>query len=222
VLCAKLASIPLVFDASLDMPFTVSKALLSHGLAWILAGVIAGLLIQFGGSLLRWSWLHVPVSAFLAVNVVATLFAADVGLALFGTHARMLGLASIADGVVLYVALVVLVRGRADASALAISALGAAAIVLVYEAVQMLGRDPFRWSGDTIARPISTLGQSTVLAQYLTTLGIGALACGLLIDRVRVSIRVLLIAYSALLVLGSVTDTLAWPVSSLPLHPLWS
>jgi cytochrome c-type biogenesis protein CcmH/NrfG len=204
LICAKIALVPLVFDPSLDMPFTVSKAVLSHGLAYVLAGVLAGLFVQFGPGVFRRSWLHLPVIAFLAVNAVAALLAADPVLALFGTHARMLGLVSIADGVLLYFAIALLVRTRADAIALAISGFGAAFVVLGYEVVQILGRDPFSWSIDGAVRPFSTLGESTALAQYLTSLAICALSCGLLVNRLRPAVRATLVACAGLLLVGSV------------------
>src|SRR6266550_6351381 len=77
LVCAKLALIPVVFDHDSDVPFSVIKALLSHALAYVLAGVILGLILRYGRSVLVWSWLHVPVLAFLAANIAATLFAVD-------------------------------------------------------------------------------------------------------------------------------------------------
>jgi O-antigen ligase/tetratricopeptide (TPR) repeat protein len=204
VLCAKVALIPLVLDPASDMPFVVPKAMLSHGLAYVLAAVIVGLLIRHGRAVVLWSWVHMPVVAFLLVNALATVVAADPMLALYGTHARMLGLASVADGVVLYFAIVLIIRTRAEAFVLALSASGPALAVLGYEAVQLLGRDPFSWSIDGTARPFSTLGQATALAQYLTSLAIGALACGLFVDRVRPLARVVVLAFAILLLLGSV------------------
>jgi O-antigen ligase/tetratricopeptide (TPR) repeat protein len=203
VLCAKVALIPLVFDKSSDVPFVVPKAVLSHGLAYVLVAVLAGLIIRHGRAAIVWSPLHVPVLAFLVVNALATVFAADPMLALYGTHGRMLGLAWAADCVVLYFAIVLLIRTRADALALAISALGAASLVLGYEALQVAGRDPFEWSIDSTVRPFSTLGQATALAQYLTSLAIGALAAALVADRVRLPVRALVVAYAGLLLLGS-------------------
>lgn len=203
VLCAKVALVPLVFDPSLDMPFVASKALLSHGLAYVLAAVIAGLLIEFGTAFFVRSWIHVPVLAFLIANCAAAVFAVDRTLALFGTHARMLGLGSTLDLVVLYFAVVLLVRTRRDAFAVGISILAASSLVLGYEIVQIVGRDPFRWSIDSVARPFSTFGQATALAQYLTVLALGVFACGLFVERLPAFVRVLVLLYSGLLLLGS-------------------
>src|SRR2546423_9854067 len=145
VLCAKVALVPVVFDHTADFPFTVPKALLSHGLAYVLVGVIAGLFVQHGRAFLVWSWIHVPVLAFLLVTGIATALAANGTIALFGTHARMLGLGTITDGVVLYLSIVLLIRRRSEAVAVVGSAFGAAIVVLGYEAIQLAGRDPLIW-----------------------------------------------------------------------------
>jgi O-antigen ligase/tetratricopeptide (TPR) repeat protein len=202
-LCAKVAFVPLVFDPALDMPFVVSKALLSHGLAYLVAGAMLGLFVRFGSAFFVRSLLHLPVLAFVGVGGFATVFAADKVLALYGSHARMLGFGSLLDCTVLYFAVVLLVRTRAEAAAVLVSALVPASVVLAYETIQMLGKDPFRWAVDSVARPFSTLGHPTVLAQYLTVLAVGAFAAGLLLERLRWPIRVLLVSYAALLLLGS-------------------
>src|SRR5882762_9182855 len=82
LVCAKLALVPVVFDHDSDVPFSVIKALLSHALAYVLAGVLLGLTVRYRRAVFVWSWLHVPVLAFLAANVLATLVAVDPLLAL--------------------------------------------------------------------------------------------------------------------------------------------
>ena len=77
ILCLKLALVPLIFDRGADVPFSVVKALFSHALAYVLAAIIIALTLRFGVSFLRWSALHVPVLAFLGVNILATVFAVD-------------------------------------------------------------------------------------------------------------------------------------------------
>ena len=115
MLCAEIVAVPLALDPGADVAFTVPKVLLSHGLAYVLTAVMAGLLVRFGRSFFVWSWLHVCVAAFLAASALATAFAADPFLAAFGTHARMLGLGTIADWAVLYLAVVLLIRTRVEA-----------------------------------------------------------------------------------------------------------
>ncbi|MDQ2912360.1 MAG: O-antigen ligase family protein [Chloroflexota bacterium] len=208
LVCAKVALVPVVFDYSADFPFPVAKALVSHALAYAVAGVILALAVQFGRSLVVWSWIHVPVVVFLAANGVATVFAPDRQVALYGTHARMLGLGTMADFVLLYFAVVLLVRTRADAIATIASGLAASVAVFGYELMQLLSKDPFDWRVNGTERPFSTLGQTTTLAEYLAILGVGAIALALLEPRLRVPLRAALVGYGLLLVAGMlVTQT---------------
>jgi O-antigen ligase/cytochrome c-type biogenesis protein CcmH/NrfG len=203
LVCAKVVMLPLVFDASLDMPFVVSKGLVSHGLAYLLAAALAALLLREGRRALAFSPLHYPVGAFVVASLIATVFAADGSLALFGTHARMLGLGSIVDLALLYLGVAFFVRTSIDATWLVISALAASPFVLAYEVIQLLGRDPFPWSIDSVQRPFSTLGQANALAQYLTTVASGTLALGVLANTLSSWRRVSLVLYSAVLLAGA-------------------
>lgn len=208
LLCAHAALIPLVFDHGADVPFPVPKAILSHGVAYLLAAVLIGVFLRFGRSSIVWSWLHLPVLAFLVVNAAATIFAADRTLALFGTHARMLGLGTIASWVVLYFAIVFLVRTRGEAILLIAFTAGASLMVLAYEAIQLAGMDPFQWTTDVTARPFSTIGQPTSLALYLTTIALGVLTLGLFANNLEMRLRgILTLATVALLAGAAATGT---------------
>jgi len=199
LICAKVAVVPLVFDAASDVPFAPSKALLSHALSYAIAGVILGLFISFGRSFLVWSPIHVPVLMFLAVNAVSTAAAANVGIALYGTHGRMLGLTTLADWIVFYFGVALLLRTRSDIVWVVGATLGASVVVLSYEAVQLAGKDPFSWNMDGTLRPFSTIGQPTSLGEYLTVLAIGVASAGLLIDRLTGRLRVAMLLFGALL-----------------------
>jgi O-antigen ligase len=204
LVCAKLASVPVVIDPASDLPFIVPKVLVSHGLSYVLAGVLVALLVQFGRQLAWWSWLHMPVAAFLLTNVAATAVAENTTLALFGTHARMLGLGSIADGVLLYVAVVIVLRRRAEVVAVIGSVVAASIVILAYELVQVFGRDPFSWSFDGSISPFSTLGQPTTLAFYLTIVGLMAFALGVSVKELDRLSRTGLLVYAGVLMAGSV------------------
>src|SRR5436309_4730330 len=71
LICAKLALVPIVFDHDSDVPFSVIKALVSHALAYVLAGVLVGLLVRYRRTVFVWSWVHVPVVVFLLANIAA-------------------------------------------------------------------------------------------------------------------------------------------------------
>src|SRR5687767_7729730 len=112
LVCLKVALLPLVFDRTLDVPFTVAKALFSHATAYLLAAMLAGLVLRFPASFPWRSPLNVAVFAYLVVNIAASVFAENRYLALFGAHERMLGLGTLLDCVVLYLAVAYLFRPR--------------------------------------------------------------------------------------------------------------
>jgi O-antigen ligase/Flp pilus assembly protein TadD len=203
VLCMKIAVVPLVFDPSGDVPFVLPRTLLSHGLTYVLVGVLLALFMARGWSFLVRSWVHLLVLAFFGVSALATVFALNPVVALFGTHVRMLGLTTIADGVVTYFAVVHLVRGRRELIALVSSLFGASLMMLAYEAIQLLGKDPFTWTANTLQRPFSTLGQATTLGEFLTILSMGGLALGLLTVAMPAWLRAGLVAYSGLLLFAA-------------------
>jgi O-antigen ligase/tetratricopeptide (TPR) repeat protein len=202
-LCIKLGAVPLVFDPSADVPFVLPRTLLSHGLTYVLVAVLLALFVARGSSFLVLSWVHVPVLAFFAVSALATFLALNPIVALFGTHVRMLGLTTIADGVVTYFAVVHLVRQRRDVVALVLCIFGASLVMLTYEAIQLLGKDPFTWTANTSQRPFSTLGQATTLGEFLTILSMGGLALGLLTVAMPMWLRAGLVAYSGLLLFAA-------------------
>jgi len=208
LVCAKVALVPVVFDHDADVAFTVVKAGVSHAIAYVLTAVMVGLIVQFGRSFLIRSPVHLPVLAFLGASVAATVVASDPILGLYGAHDRMVGLGTIADGVALYFAIVLLIRTRTEAIAVAASFLGASAIMLAYELLQFIGRDPLTWSVDSAARPFSTIGQTTNLAEYLVVVAVGTAAFGLLDATLRTSLRGLLLALAGVaLVWVLVTQT---------------
>src|SRR6185295_10339889 len=124
------------------------------------------------------------------------------------THARMLGLGTIADGVVLYLSVVLLVRRRGEFVAVVGSALGAAIVVLGYEALQLAGRDPFIWDTNGALSPFSTIGQPTTLGLYLTVVAVAAVALGALIRNLKGWQRTALFVYAVAALAGAaVTGT---------------
>ena len=215
LVCAYVALVPLVFDASTDWPFIVPKALVGHAIAYAMLAVLAALVVRFGRAALPRSPLHAPVLAYLAAAALATVFAADRYIGLFGTHDRMLGLATIAGWVLLYFAVVAFVRTRSDVNDVAISMFGAAALVLLYELVQVTGQDPFHWSMAGALRAFSTIGQPNSLGQYASTLAVGAFSLGLLAPGIRTETRGLLVLLAAALVWGAAATDSRAPVAGL-------
>lgn len=197
LVCADVALIPLAFDHDAFGSFAMPKALLGHALGYATAAVLAALILRFRRAALVWSPLHIPVLSFLGACAVATAFAMDPYVAMFGTHERLVGLATILDWVLLYFAVVVFVRTRDDAVLVAGSAFAASLVVAGYALIQALGRDPYSWSIDGADRAFSTTGQPTALAQYAPSLGVAALSCALLLPRLGRTVRGSLLGVAA-------------------------
>jgi O-antigen ligase/tetratricopeptide (TPR) repeat protein len=204
VICAKVSLVPVIFDPSLDMPFVVSKAAVSHALACVLIAVLITMLLLHGRAMFKWSPLYIPVGAFVGVNVLSALVAVDTTIATYGTHARMLGLVSTLDFAALFVGLIVLVTTRALAVIVGSSLVVASLPVLVYEVIQMSGRDPVSWSTSSVDRPFSTLGQATALAQYLSVLALGMVTVALRVAWLLPWQRIICFSYAGLLLAGAV------------------
>lgn len=204
VLCAKVVVVPLIFDVAADASFTVPKALTSHALSYVLLGVMVGLLVQFRQRLVGRSDTHAAVIAFLAVSALATVFAVDLRLAVFGSHVRMLGLGTIADWVILYFGVALLIRTKTEILAVLGAVVATTIPVLAYEAVQLSGKDPLRWTMDSASRPFSTLGQPTTLGAYLAIVSAGTLVFGLVAPNATWWQRVALVVWSIALFIGAV------------------
>lgn len=204
LLCTYAVLVPVVFDPAADASFPVPKALVSHALAYALLAVLVGLFLRFGGAFLVRSRLHVAVLAFLAVNVLATIFAVDPQLALYGAHFRMLGLGTISSWVVVYFAAALLVRTRTEALAVWTAIAGAALIVLAYEAIQVVRLDPFTWSTSSYPRPFSSLGQPTILGAYLVIVSAGLAVLAVLLDGLAVWRRLVMLLVAGALFAGAI------------------
>ena len=211
LVCAQ-ALIPLVFDHDADWAFVVPKALLGHTLALASAALLVALVLRFGRAALVWSPLHVGALSFLAACVIATVFAMDPYIALFGTHERMIGLTTIAQWVVLYFSLVTFVRTRRDAIAVASCALVGSLGVLLYEVVQVTGRDPYVWTIEGTDRAFSTTGQPTSLAQYTSTVAVAAFAAAILAPTIGRRLRLALLVLAAANIWGTAATDSRAPV----------
>lgn len=112
------------------------------------------------------TWLHAPVAAFLAVNILATAFAADRVLALYGTHVRMHGLGTVADWVVMYAAVAHLARSGRDKMLIAASLFAPSLRVLASELIQVSGRDLAYASASRWREAASAFERARLLAPY--------------------------------------------------------
>lgn len=169
----KIAGLVLVLDPLANQVFDLPKSLYSRSLEWLLAGTLVLVFMRYGLSVVPRTSAHVAaVTALLTANVLATAFAEDRYLALFGASDRLQGLVFLVDMVVLYVAVVAAFRGLRDWTVLGAAVAVSGVVSLAYGLVQHLGLDPIRWSATDprTARPFSTLGLSDQFGQFLSVL----------------------------------------------------
>jgi len=175
LICAHVLVLPLFFDVSALVVFAVPKALASYVLGLLTIGVISALVIRFGREALPTSPLHVPVACLLAVYAASTITALNPTVALIGAPDRALGLLTVLDGGLLYLAIVMVVRTRGEAIAVGACVFAPIPLVVSYEVIQWAGLDPLPWaSGLVRTRPFATFGNAGVLALYLASLSVAA------------------------------------------------
>jgi tetratricopeptide (TPR) repeat protein len=176
----KLVLTVLVLDAQSLDTFTLPKSVAAHATSLVLAALLVWLLARYGRRLLFWSPVHVAAGALLLAFVLATPFALDQTVAVFGTFRRYLGLTQMLDNVLLYVAAGLLLRDARSLRLLGIVTLGTALPVLLYAFVQKLGLDPLKFREGTV--PISFLGNPDLAGAYLAMAGIAAFGVAFLLS----------------------------------------
>lgn len=179
LVCAKVAVVPLLFDPASYQAFVQPKVLFSYAVDLVLLGILTSLALSYRRSLANWSPLQIPVIVFVVAYVLATAFAMDLRVAVFGTNDRALGLLTVLDSTLLYAAIVLVFRTHRDVLWLGTAAIGSMAVVIVYEVVQVVGLDPISWTRSSSEALFSTLGNRGVLAQYLGTTSMAVLGFAL-------------------------------------------
>lgn len=170
LVCVKIVGVLLAFDPLSVSSFALPKTTVSRAVAYPLALLVVAYTWKYWRQL---SW-RPPASllgGYTLVAILATLFAIDQRLALFGSADRRLGLTSIVDGAVTALAVSLFIRSSRDLFVLGLAVGGAFIAVLAYFAVQIAGGDPFHWADLNRA---STLGNTTVLAGALVVALAGA------------------------------------------------
>lgn len=187
----------LVFDPRASDVFSLPKGAAGTGASLLLVAVLVAYARRSSGPFWVPSRLHWFVLAYAGVNVLAAVLALDRFVALFGAPGHYLGLTTLVDLLVLYVAVVLLVRREEDARHLCALILLATAPLIAYEAVQRARLDPLRWSMPEAI--FSTLGNPNVLGGYLAVAA--AMAAALMLSFWRdlnVPTRAALAALSAI------------------------
>jgi O-antigen ligase len=179
-LLIKLMLTVLILDPRSVDTFSLPKSVAAHGTSLVLAALLVWLLARYGRRLLVWSPAHVAAAALLLAFAIATPFAMDPTVALFGVYRRYLGLTQMLDNVLLYVAVGLLFRDLRSLRLLAFVVFGTAIPVFLYAFVQRLGLDPLKFNVSTII-PITTIGNPDIAGAYMAMIGISALGVAFLL-----------------------------------------
>src|SRR5439155_15429102 len=137
ILAMKLALVAVIFDPGALIAFALPKTLLSEALAAGLAAAVVMLVLRDGAR----TWIRNPVVigvvGYFLVYAIASIFALDRYLALFGSHDRLLGLLAAADMAVTAIALIVMPRAE-DLAVLVRAALAGGVVACAYGLAQLV------------------------------------------------------------------------------------
>ncbi|MGH3115986.1 MAG: O-antigen ligase family protein [Gaiellales bacterium] len=204
VVALKIVVLTLAFDAGGLQAFDYPKALLSRATEWVLVGLILLALLRFGLGILPRTRLHLAVAAYVLAVVASAAAGENAYVSFFGEQDSYQGLTQVGDMVVLYLAVGVAYRRRADFQLIAFTMMAAAAIASMYAVVQSAGLDPLEWTRDPSIRPFGTFGNPIQLAHYLSVTA--GLCLGLTLFEPSVRVRLTgAVATAAFVVVSGLT-----------------
>ena len=157
--------------------FSLTKSVVSHVTALVLGALLVWLFARYGFKLVTVTPVHLAVLGVLAAFAIATPFAVDRTIGLFGVSRRYLGLVQVLDDAVLFLAVATLFRTRADRARLAVGLLVAAIPITLYGLVQRTGHDFVTYTEGPLTRSIGTFGQPNTAGAYFGMVAAIALAC---------------------------------------------
>src|SRR5262249_28458418 len=146
VIAARLVLVVLVFDPRAALAFTIAKTTAAHAADYLLLALAVVYLLRHRGRTGPAPRLVLAAAPLLAAYVAASVLAVHVPTALYGAWDRRLGLSALLDGVALLCAIALFVRTRRDLLVLLAASGAATILVLLYGAVQAVGRDPIDWN----------------------------------------------------------------------------
>ena len=170
-----------LFDPRSIDAFTLPKSIAAHSTSLILVALLVWLVARHGRSVLVWSPLNVGVGALLLAFALATPFAQDRTVAVFGVYRRYLGLTQMLDNGLLYLAITLLFRDRKSLRLLTVVSIGVAVPTLAYALVQRLGLDPFHYRQASTQIPISFMGNPDLAGAFVAIIGVTALGLAFLL-----------------------------------------
>ena len=165
--------VPLWVNLWALQPFELSKVLLLRSLVWLMVGMwVAEALVRGGLSwrALQRNPLVWPLIALAAVQVAATIFAADWRLSVWGSYQRAQGILTLVSYILLF--LVVSMRMRTpDQTYRLVGAMVVTTIpIACLSLVQAVGWDPYGLISDARTPLYATLGRANFVGAYLALL----------------------------------------------------
>ena len=177
---AALIVVPVFFNAYSSRIFEPDKLALLRSLALVILAAWVGKILEEGG--IRWERLEpgkskiktllrvpliAPVVALAIVYLIATIFSVVPRTSLLGSYQRMQGTYTTFSYLVIFSALVVNLRKRAQVERIITTIIIASLAVSLYGVLQHYQIDPVPWAGNVVTRIIASMGNSIFVAAYL-------------------------------------------------------
>jgi O-antigen ligase/Flp pilus assembly protein TadD len=172
----KISLVVLVFYPPASDSFALPKSVVSHVSALLLFACVVWLVARYGRAILRITPIHLAMLALVVAFVLATPFAVDRTIGLFGAARRQLGLDQLLDDALLFAAVAMLFPVARDRARLAFGLLVLSAPVAAYGLLQLSGHDFVQYLEVPGARVIAAFGQPDTAGAFFGMLAIAALA----------------------------------------------
>jgi len=167
--------VPIFFDVWSSRVFEPDKLTLLRSLALL---ILAASFVVWGQSgmpaptparIRAWlaTPLVAPVVAMTAAIALSTALSRLPALSVWGSYNRLQGLYTWSAYVVLFGAIVLFLRDRAQLERLVLAIILPSLPIALYAVVQRFGQDPMPWLGNVTRRVASTMGNSIFVAAYL-------------------------------------------------------
>lgn len=186
----KITLLVLVFDPRAFNAFGIAKSVVGHATSVALLVLLIALWVRYRRALIAPTAAQVAALGLLVWFALATMFAVDRNVALFGISGRYLGLAQMLDDYVTLIAATCLIRSPRDAARLLAVAVAAVLPAAVYGLAQHLDIDPVRFAQGRDLVPVATLGNPDIAGGYFSIAAVTAIAAVVVIpERLTVAGR---------------------------------
>ncbi|MEW6680581.1 MAG: O-antigen ligase family protein [bacterium] len=159
-------SLPLYFNPNLENPFDLGKATVMRVLSLIMISIWLMKVLLIGHRFIR-TPLDLPITAYLLVSTLATIFSVSPLLSFIGFYRRYEGLSTLMIYIILFYVTVNFINNRKLLKLTINTAILAGVLTSIYGILQYYKVDPFRFELFEGFRVHSTTGNPAYLAAYL-------------------------------------------------------